>query len=160
VFLTLLGIEMQRLGVTEEGVDMNLYRRALADGKPVQGLETVEQHLAYLFAMGEEDTDLFMSQMLDELAVDADLLETLIGAWRRGDESVLYAELVQQLKLGYAPLYQRLVLDRNELWWAQIDRLMDSPQTELVLVGAAHLVGPEGLLARARARGMQVEALD
>jgi len=38
VFLTLMGIEMQRLGVTEEGVDMNLYRRALADGKPVQGL--------------------------------------------------------------------------------------------------------------------------
>nr|WP_158651867.1 TraB/GumN family protein [Marinobacterium profundum] len=159
VFLTLLGIEMMRLGATEEGVDMRLYRQALEDGKPVIGLETIQQHLEYLFSMGEEDPDLFMAQVIDELEVDSTMLDTLIGAWRRGDEAVLYDELVLQLKLDYEPLYRTLVLERNRLWWSQIEVLLDSPQTELVLVGAAHLVGPEGLLSRARGLGFTVEAM-
>ncbi|ANG65283.1 hypothetical protein A8C75_14235 [Marinobacterium aestuarii] len=159
VFLTLLGIEMMRLGATEEGVDMRLYRQALDDGKPVIGLETIEQHLEYLFSMGEEDPDLFMTQVLDELEVDSAMLDTLIDAWRRGDEAVLYDELVLQLKLEYEPLYRTLVLERNRLWWSQIEALLHSPQTELVLVGAAHLVGPDGLLSRARGLGFTVEAM-
>ncbi|MCP8688782.1 TraB/GumN family protein [Marinobacterium sedimentorum] len=159
VFLTLLGIEMVRLGATEAGVDMRLYRQALDDGKPVIGLETIRQHLQYLFSMGEEDPDLFLTQVLDELEVDSSTLDSLIDAWRRGDEAQLYDELVLQLKLDYEPLYRTLVLERNRLWWSQIEILLNSPQTELVLVGAAHLVGPEGLLSRARGLGFSVEAM-
>ncbi|WP_083928507.1 TraB/GumN family protein [Marinobacterium rhizophilum] len=159
VFLTLLGVEMVRLGATEEGVDMRLYRQALDDGKPILGLESIEQHLQYLFSMGEEDPDLFMAQLLDELDADSTMLDTMIDAWREGDETVLYDELVLPLKLEYEPLYRSLVLARNRLWWPQIESLLRSPETELVLVGAAHLVGPDGLLARARELGFSVQPM-
>ncbi len=158
-FLTLLGIELVRLGATEEGVDMQLYRRARLDAKQVLGLESVEQHLQYLFAVGEEDPDLFLNQMIDELGGDPALLDDLIDAWRRGDEAALYEEQVLPLKQEYEPLYRRLLLERNQLWWPRIEALLSTPQIELVLVGGAHLVGPDGLLARARALGLSVEAL-
>ncbi|UTW12623.1 TraB/GumN family protein [Marinobacterium rhizophilum] len=159
VFLTLLGMEMLRLGATEEGVDMQLYRRATRDAKPVRALESIEQHLQYLFSMGEEDPDLFLNQMIDELEADSTLLDDLIDAWRRGDEAALYEEQVLPLRQEYEPLYRRLLLERNQHWWPRIEALLGTPETELVLVGAAHLVGPDGLLAQARAQGLSVEAL-
>ncbi|MFC6673048.1 TraB/GumN family protein [Marinobacterium aestuariivivens] len=142
------------------GVDLLLYRRAARDGKPTSGLEPIERHLGYLLEMGQEDTDLFLRQMLDELEQSGEMLDPLIEAWRSGDEQRLESLLVEELRIGYASVYKRLLVDRNELWWPVLQRLMQTPETELVLVGAAHLIGPDGLLTRFRAQGMTVEPLD
>lgn len=160
VVLTLLGVEMTRLGATEEGVDLRLYRRAARDGKPTTGLEPIEKHLGYLLEMGQDDTDLFLQQMLEELEQSESMLEPLIAAWRSGDEGRLERLLVEEMRIDYSPVYERLLADRNALWWPVLERLFRSPDTELVLVGAAHLVGPDGLLAKFREQGVRIERVD
>jgi uncharacterized protein YbaP (TraB family) len=37
--------------------------------------------------------------------------------------------------------------------------MLESPEIEFVLVGAAHLVGPDGLLAMLQAKGYQISQL-
>ncbi|NVK40211.1 MAG: TraB/GumN family protein [Oceanospirillaceae bacterium] len=160
VMLTLLGVEMARLGATEEGVDLRLYRRAAVDGKPSSGLEPLEQHLGYLIGMGEEDTDLFVRQMVEEFEASEQVLAPLIAAWQSGSEKALEQLLLDEMR-GYPSLYERLLVQRNELWRPVLEAMLASPQTELVLVGAAHLVGPDGLLEMLRAQqGISVVPVD
>ncbi|GGO87286.1 hypothetical protein GCM10011348_40120 [Marinobacterium nitratireducens] len=157
VVLTLLGVEMARLGATEEGVDLQLYRRAAVDEKPTSGLEPLEQHLGYLIGMGAEDADAFLRQMIEEFESSESLLSPLIAAWRAGDEAELERLLVDELQ-GYPPVYEQLLVERNALWWPTLQALVASGPTELVLVGAAHLVGPDGLLQMLRdEQGVSVE---
>ena len=56
-------------------------------------------------------------------------------------------------------MYERLLLDRNRNWLPQIDALFSRTGRAFVVVGAAHLVGPDGLLAMLKARGIAVEQL-
>jgi uncharacterized protein YbaP (TraB family) len=56
-------------------------------------------------------------------------------------------------------MYQRLLVDRNRAWLPKLDALFTRSGRAFVVVGAAHLVGPDGLLAMFRARGYQVAQL-
>jgi uncharacterized protein YbaP (TraB family) len=53
-------------------------------------------------------------------------------------------------------MYQKLLLDRNRAWLPKIEALFSRPKSAFVVVGAAHLVGSDGLLAMLRARGYTV----
>jgi hypothetical protein len=56
-------------------------------------------------------------------------------------------------------MYQRLLVERNRNWMPKIEVLFARPGRALVVVGAAHLVGPDGLLAMLKAKGYTVEQL-
>ena len=53
-------------------------------------------------------------------------------------------------------MYQALIVDRNRRWADQIEALLDDPQDYLVVVGALHLVGEDGLPAVLEARGVDI----
>ena len=54
-------------------------------------------------------------------------------------------------------MYQVLLGDRNRAWLPQVEALLSRPRPAFVLVGAAHLVGADGLLAMLKAKGYSVE---
>ncbi len=56
-------------------------------------------------------------------------------------------------------MYQRLLVERNKNWMPKIEALFTRRGRALVVVGAAHLVGPDGLLAMLRSKGYIVEQL-
>jgi hypothetical protein len=56
-------------------------------------------------------------------------------------------------------LYDSLLLQRNLNWVPQIESMLRDADTEFVLVGAAHLVGDQGLLDLLSRKGFQVKQL-
>ncbi|PYR32174.1 MAG: TraB/GumN family protein, partial [Acidobacteria bacterium] len=54
-------------------------------------------------------------------------------------------------------MYQRLLVERNRNWLPKLEALFTRRGHAFVVVGAAHLVGPEGLLAMLKAKGYSVE---
>lgn len=156
-FLTLLTLQLNQLGMDQSGVDAHFFQRAQRDRKPVEGLETVEQQLDFLLSMGGEDPDAFMQHALEELRDTKQLFERMISAWRRGDTAVLQETFVAELQRDYPEIYQRLLAQRNRDWMAPVRAHLESPGTELVLVGVAHLVGEDGLVEQLRAAGYRVE---
>ena len=50
-------------------------------------------------------------------------------------------------------MYQRLLVARNRNWLPQLEALFTRPGRAFVVVGAAHLVGPDGLIAMLKAKG-------
>jgi len=54
-------------------------------------------------------------------------------------------------------MYQRLLVERNRTWLPEIEKLLARPRPAFVVVGAAHLVGADGLIALLSAKGYRVE---
>jgi uncharacterized protein YbaP (TraB family) len=56
-------------------------------------------------------------------------------------------------------LFATLVTDRNKSWMPKIEQLLGGKDDVLVVVGAAHLVGKEGVLEMLKAKGYLVEQM-
>jgi len=67
---------------------------------------------------------------------------------------------VQPMRAFSPRLYRELLVERNRRWLPQIIELLKTPERELVLVGSAHLAGPDGLIRSLRERGYRVSRVD
>jgi uncharacterized protein YbaP (TraB family) len=159
VALTLTQLEYLQLGFDpDEGVEKQLGRRAHADGKHIQGLETLAQQIDILASLSKDDQAAFLEQTVTEMQ-DADReTQQILAAWRSGDSAQLAALMSEDFKT-YPSLYYALVTARNRRWMPQIERLLKAEQNYFVIVGALHLVGDGGLLQLARADGLEPRPL-
>ncbi|WP_370278245.1 TraB/GumN family protein [Pontibacterium sp.] len=159
VALTVLSLELAKAQIQNEGVDKIFYGRAQAGGKPVLGLESVDEHLTYVAGMGDGVEDQFISQTLADADKTREGLRTIIDAWKTGDVDTLEKAVISTTPTDYPQLYEKLLVERNNNWMPQILQMFDTPEEEFVLVGAAHLLGPEGLLKQLTDRGYQIQQL-
>lgn len=141
------------------GIDQQLGLRALRDGRPTRGLETLEQQLGIFKTLAPEVQRDLLRKTLQELGAVAAETDDLVAAWRNTDLDALALTLEEDFR-GYPALRARLVEDRNAAWTPQVAALLDQEGTSLVVVGALHLVGPAGLPAQLRERGFLVTPLE
>jgi uncharacterized protein YbaP (TraB family) len=66
-----------------------------------------------------------------------------------------------EMRRGYSPLYRRVDVDRNNAWVPTPQRLLDeeTQRDSLVVVGALHLIGEDGVVQQLRAKGYRVERI-
>jgi uncharacterized protein YbaP (TraB family) len=93
---------------------------------------------------------------LSELEVQRNSVAAMIGAWRNGDAAALEKMALSSFD-GYRGAYTSLIVERNNNWVPQIEACMAKPQPCFVVVGAAHLVGPDGLLTLLQKKGYRIE---
>jgi uncharacterized protein YbaP (TraB family) len=148
---------MTDLGFDPElGVEEQLKARAVADRKPIEGLETVEYQLGLFDALSLADQARLLDLALDDAAGSARELDALTRAWREGDARALSRLLLREYR-RFPSLYEPLVYGRNRNWIPRIEQLLAGSDDALVVVGALHLVGEQGLVALLRARGLAFE---
>jgi uncharacterized protein YbaP (TraB family) len=154
--ITVEQLALARIGFNPSyGVEMHLLRKATSDGKEILGFESVEQQLAYLDGLSlDAQRDLLM-QTLAESAAIQDLMDDLILAWRSGDIDYLERTLLEDVS-GYPELYDTIVASRNRLWVDTIDALLEQREDYLVVVGALHLVGDDGVPQLLEQRGVRI----
>jgi uncharacterized protein YbaP (TraB family) len=154
--LAVVSIVLAREGYTAtDGVERVLQARAAADGKEILGLETLDDQLGALDSMDIGIQREFLLKALDDAARPAESLEEFLRAWRSGDDAGLAQELETEFA-GEPELYRSLIVDRNRSWASRIEDLLDDGRDYLVVVGALHLVGPDGLPAMLASRGLSV----
>jgi len=160
VAITLTQLEYAHAGLDpDSGVERQLERRAEADHKPIHGLETLEDQLGLLHGMSYEDQARFLDLSSEE-GEDLDTETTeILKAWSTGDERTL-ERLLRADYDEFPELFQRLVTDRNRRWIPELAALLRGDRNQLVVVGALHLVGQDGVVALLRAQGYTVRALD
>ncbi|MCC7416090.1 MAG: TraB/GumN family protein [Acidobacteria bacterium] len=150
------GLELQKAGFDPNlGLDKHFFDRARADGKMVKALETAEDQIALFDGLPMEQQDRFLAETLEQLATEKANVTRLADAWRSGDAETVAGIVLSDMKDDEA-LYQRLLVARNRNWLPQIEALLERPGRAFIVVGAAHLVGPDGLLALLAARGYAV----
>ncbi len=138
------------------GVEEQLKTRALADDKPIGGLETLEYQLGLFDALPPADQARLLELTLDDTAGSLREADALTRAWREGDERALARLLLREYR-RFPGLYEPLVHGRNRNWVPQVEALLRETDDTLLIVGAMHLVGERGLIALLRERGLVVE---
>jgi hypothetical protein len=121
-------------------------------------LETAEYQIARFDDMTMEQQDRLLAETLKDVETEQANTKKLVEAWRTGDvpnvERLVLSDLKQE-----PLLYQRLLVDRNKNWLPKIEALFSRRGHALVVVGAAHLVGPDGIVAILKAKGYTVEQM-
>jgi uncharacterized protein YbaP (TraB family) len=157
--LTLLGLEWQAAGFDAAlGLDKHFYDQAVAAGKEVQGLETVEFQISRFDDLSMEEQDRMLASTLRELETEKAAVTTLANAWKAGDAATVERIVLQELRKE-PRMYERLLVERNKDWLPKLEALFARKGRAFVVVGAAHLVGPDGLLALLKAKGYSIEQL-
>lgn len=155
--LTLMGLEWQNAGFDAElGLDKHFYDRARAEGKPVQGLETADYQISRFDEMTFEQQDRMLAETLKGVENEKANVAALADAWQAGDAATIERVVLGELKDDRL-IYERLLVERNRNWMPKIEALFSRRGRTFVVVGAAHLVGPDGLLAMLRAKGYSIE---
>ena len=154
--LTVATLALAREGFSPDaGVEQVVMRRAGADGKEILGFETLEEQLGALDRLDPALQRDFLLKALDDAAPGGEVLAPFLEAWKTGDEQALAEGLASEFRPSPA-LYESLMVRRNQRWAGQIEALLDDDRDYLVVVGALHLVGPDGLPGMLRDRGLTV----
>lgn len=151
--------EMQKIGITSEGVDFHYYERAVRSRKPTGELEDFDRHIAFLTRLGAGHENEMIAQTLEDLAEIPETMARLLAAWRAGQVDQIEDLLLSDMRAKYPAIFNQLLVSRNESWLPKLDRLLATREVEFVLVGVAHVAGPEGLLAGLRALGCTIEQI-
>lgn len=162
VTLVVSMVEMQRLGLKPElGLDRHFSTLAVNAGKPTAGLETGEQQIALFDGMSATQQLQLVQDTLEDMDKSEDRINALHALWRAGDAEALFAQTGGEMKAKYPQLYARLNSDRNRAWIPELRKRLDgaSQDDTLVVVGAMHLLGEDGLVAALKAKGYTVERL-
>jgi uncharacterized protein len=155
--ITLLGMEWQKAGFEAElGLDKHFYDLARTAGKPVEGLETISFQIAQFDGMSKEEQENLLAETLKELDTQQTEVTKLADAWKVGDVATVERIVLQDLKSD-TRLYQRMLVDRNRNWVPKIEAIAAKGGRPFIVVGAAHLVGSDGVIAMLRTRGYSVE---
>lgn len=157
VNLLLSAVQIQKAGLDPQlGLDKHFYDKAKANGKTVIGLESAESQLDRMDRLPLAVQEQMLRSTLDEWDRGNETLETLLAAWKRGDAAALEKLLMADFT-DYPAVYTSLIVERNRNWMPQLDACLTRRSSCFVIVGAAHIVGPDGLLTLLQRKGYRIE---
>jgi uncharacterized protein YbaP (TraB family) len=143
----------------EDGLDQYLMRRAASANKPTSGLESIDLQLQALDRTPMNEQIASLQEYVDDPDKMPGMLDDLHRAWRGGDVVKLDA-LTRGEMLANAPeTYRMINVARNDAWVPKIRKMLDESSSDdvMVVVGAMHLLGKDGVVAKLRAKGYRVE---
>lgn len=124
----------------QSGAEEALHSAAKAAGKPISGLETMEEQFSFFDSLSEEAQIKYLVETVDKLAEAGSILDKMVAEWAQGDADGL-AALMNEGFTGSPEAVKKLLTDRNARWAEWIGKRLDKPGTVFVAVGAGHLAG-------------------
>ncbi|MDP1572585.1 MAG: TraB/GumN family protein [Vicinamibacterales bacterium] len=137
------------------GVDRHFFDRARAAGIPVEGLETLAYQLDRFDTLPMALQAGMLEAAMDDLETQIAQVRVIAGAWARGDVTVIERLLLEGFR-DAPELTERFLVERNRNWVPKVDDCLARPRPCFIVVGAAHLVGPDSLVALLRTKGYDV----
>ncbi|MBS0240664.1 MAG: TraB/GumN family protein [Proteobacteria bacterium] len=165
MMLAIPDCERARLQTGREPLDLKIGKTARDRGLPVLGLETVEQQLVSLASVPDADQLAMLRATLKTYAQAGDMMETIVQRYLKREVAKvlpLQRELLAKIGLdgpSFGAFYKALLTDRNPRMTKAAEALIDQGGA-FIAVGALHLVGDDGIVARLRKDGYDVTAVE
>jgi len=147
----------QKIGAAgADGVEQILWS-AVPPKAQRHAFETPAQQVSFFADAPRKDQIASLEQTLHDAGDAEHDFQVLLKAWLNGDLARLDKEVVRPLRKSAPTLYDTVVVQRNARWTEEIAERMKGHGRTVVIVGMGHLIGPDGLPARLRARGFEVD---
>ncbi|HFD12791.1 MAG TPA: hypothetical protein ENJ32_10045 [Crenotrichaceae bacterium] len=160
--ITLASAMMNKSGYQAEyGIDKHFLKQAKASNKEILELESVTSQMQLFSSLSEEEQLSLLKNGLKEMQQGSVLLDKLVNAWVTGDHQAI--DKISRENMGIdtknSSLYKVMILDRNHSMAEKIINLIKDHRKYYVVVGAAHLVGAQGIPELLKAQGFLIEEL-
>jgi len=154
--ITLMAPTLQTAGFKAElGVDRHFFDRAKQAGLKRQGLETVAYQLERFDQLSPKMQEEMLKATMEDLDTQVSGVEDMVRAWASGDLAAMEKLSLTAFR-EFPELYQSLLVERNNNWVPHVETCLKDNAGCFVVVGAAHLVGPDGLPALLAKKGYKV----
>lgn len=154
--ITLAMLEMRKLGLDPRyGVDQHFFRLARKDGKQIVPLETVDFQISLVTDFSKSEDDELMKSTLEDIDNTRSLLAEMVDAWQTGDAAGM-ERMLNTARTEAPEIFKRLVTDRNRRWVPRIEEMLHGGTNAVVIVGAGHLVGADGVVELLKKDGFRV----
>ena len=138
------------------GVEEVLARAAREQGDAVKGFETSEEQIRQLATLPEKvQLDLLHETLKAFTSDGGERLDRAVSAWAQGDDTLFEKELAEA-RASAPDSYAAEVVKRNDNWVGQIQTLLKGAGVSFIAVGAGHLVGPDSVQMKLKAKGIEV----
>jgi uncharacterized protein YbaP (TraB family) len=155
--INLIAIKLKALGLDpRRGVDQYLAGEAKRRGKPISGLETLDFQIGLLDQLSKQNQEAMLRETVSELDLLDRNIDEIVRSWADGDEAVL-AKLLLAGMVDFPEIHQKVIVERNRRWVPEIEKLLEQGSGALIVVGAAHLVGRDGVIEMLKTKGYSVE---
>ncbi|MEQ1900772.1 MAG: TraB/GumN family protein [Devosia sp.] len=156
-FLTLL---LQGRAITQStanmgaGVEVTVQRDL--DRNRMAFLETASQQIAIFSGMSDALQLRMLAGTAAQTNLAPDMLLDMVEVWNSGDEAKMLEAVSSDPDISEAEVMKALLIDRNASWISPIEAMLARNEQNLIIVGAAHLVGDTGVVELLRAKGYSV----
>jgi uncharacterized protein YbaP (TraB family) len=160
VNLSLLMGVSQSMGFSpDKGLDQYLMQQAGATNKPTGGLETMDLQLQVLDSSPMPEQIASLREFLDRPQDMPAMLTDLHQAWRDGDVARLDKLSREEMREKTPQTYRMVNVERNDAWVPLIRKMLDGVKKgdTMVVVGALHLLGEDGVIEKLRSKGYRIE---
>ena len=158
VILTLTMMQLQSIGVSATGVDKYYMNKGLKDEKKISFLESGASQIDIIASMGDGHENEMIFSSIQEMELMKTDFEKMTLEWKNGSGQTI-AKQMEEMKVEYPALYADLLLNRNTAWLSIIQKELDDLETEFILVGTGHLVGPDSILKLLENKGYTITQL-
>jgi uncharacterized protein len=156
VAITLMGPMLQAAGFKPElGVDRHFYDRAKVSGMKRRALETIAYQLDRFDQLSPKLQEDLLKTTMEDMDTEVNGVKEMAQAWSFGNVASMEKLTLAALKES-PELYSRLLVERNVNWLPHVETCLKEKAGCFIVVGAAHLVGPDGLPTMLAKKGYKV----
>lgn len=140
----------------DSGVDKYIEKNIASRDIKISALEKLEEQMATLYDHPLETQAEMLRDTLDQLKDIEKVTLDMINSWTSGDEELMIEALIKPMK-QQEDVYQKLLVQRNNNWIPVIEELLTKKQNTLVVAGAAHFVGEDGVIKLLSDKGYMIK---
>lgn len=144
-------------GYAVEGVEFVL-QPELGETR-MQFLETGEQQLDVLAGAPEVEQVAMLTATLEQLGALPKLMDKMLDSWIEGTPEELGDLFLLEMGGFEQAFLERLIYARNRNWMDPLEAMLADDRENLVIVGAAHLIGDDSVLDLLEQRGYEIERI-
>jgi uncharacterized protein YbaP (TraB family) len=159
--MTIQAVQLCKLGFSpEHGLDMYFFNKAKGK-KQIIGFETLEFQANLLNTLTMPQQMNLLLYTVEELNRFGKMMDEIICNWQTGDADRLEQLILAEAKTNenFASILKIINDDRNIMMVKNINQFLSGKGTYFIVVGAAHLVGENGIIESLKKQGLIVSQL-
>ena len=145
LYLTITNLNSNRAKLSEHyGIDMFYSKKANEIGKPIIELETAESQMNLFINLPDVKKLLLESCSISLEEGKKEILK-MLNCIKEGDNKKLL-EIINEMREISPAAHESLIVQRNKNMVEKIELYMKDKEKTFIIVGAAHLLGKEGII--------------
>ncbi len=159
VATTVMLVKIQKMGFDPNfGVDRVYFQKGKKAQKNLLAFETVQEQIGFIDGLALPVQEKMIRQMAIEFNTIETYLDDIVSSWKSGSTKSLVALFLESYRQE-PELHEILLNQRNRNWMKKIRTYLDGSENYMIIVGAGHIVGENGLIRLLEKAGFELSQL-